>query len=112
VTVVIAVLALATVAQPQPIPATTIIAASVVVADREPYAMYEATDVSTTLARLRGPLLLEIGEMFVVRMRRGEVVVEIGAKVLDVVRGDGHRDSEMVVGFSAGDASKLQPLVD
>ena len=66
---------------PQPI------AAAVVVAGHAPYAMYVAAELSAVSARLRGPLLLEIGESFQVRMTRAEVVVEVATRVVEVVRG-------------------------
>lgn len=86
------------------------ITAAVVVVGREPYAMYQATEVSAVSARLRGPLLLEIGESFTVRMTRAAVTVEVGTRVVEVVRGD-HGESEMLVAFTAADRSKLAPLL-
>lgn len=88
------------------------ITASVVVAGRDPYAMFDAREVTRTSARLRGPLLLEVGEAFTLRMTRGEVAVEVPTKVTQVVRGDGHGEPELVVSFAAGDAGKLAPLVE
>ena len=89
---------------PQPI------AAAVVVAGHAPYAMYVAAELSAVSARLRGPLLLEIGESFQVRMTRAEVVVEVATRVVEVVRG-AHGESEMVIAFAEADRAKLGPLL-
>lgn len=91
---------------------TPAITAAVVVAGRDPYAMFEAREVTRASARLRGPLLLEVGEAFTLRMTRGAVAVEVATKVTQVVRGDGHGEPEIVVAFAAGDAGKLAPLVE
>lgn len=86
------------------------IRAAVVVAGREPYAMYDATAVTATSARLRGPLLLEIGETFTVRMSRAAVAVEVATRVVEVVRG-AHGESELVIAFTDADRGKLAPLL-
>jgi hypothetical protein len=86
------------------------IRAAVVIAGRPPYAMYTATAVSPLSARLRGPLLLEIGEAFTVRMSRASVAVEVLTKVVEVVRND-HGDSEMVIAFTEAERAKLAPLL-
>ncbi len=86
------------------------IRAAVVISGRAPYAMYTATAVSPLSARLRGPLLLEIGEAFTVRMSRAAVAVELATKVVEVVRND-HGDSEMVIAFAEADRPKLAPLL-
>ncbi len=93
------------------VPAEPIITASVVVSGHDPYAMYDARDVTATGARLRGPLLLEVGESFLLRMVRGAVAVDVTTRVTEVVRGDGHAEPEIVVVFAAADAQKLAPLV-
>ena len=61
-------------------------------------------------SRLRGPLLLEIGEAFTVRMSRAAVAVEVPTKVVEVVR-NGHGDSEMLIAFTEADRAKLAPLL-
>jgi len=94
------------VAEPQPK-----IAASVVVSGRDPYAMYDAREVSVSSARLRGPLMLEVGESFTLRMTRGAIAIEVATRVTEVVRGDGHGEPELVVAFAASDADKLSSLV-
>ena len=86
------------------------IRAAVVIAGRALYAMYTATAMSPLSARLRGPLLLEIGETFTVRMSRAAVAVEVPTKVVEVVRND-HGDSEMVIAFTEADRPKLAPLL-
>lgn len=88
------------------------ITASVVVSGHDPYAMYDVREVTAAGARLRGPLLLEVGEAFRLRMSRGAIAVEVAARVTEVIRGDGHAEPELVVGFSASDAKKLEPLVE
>ena len=101
--------------QPEPTPSEGTqrppITASVVVSGHDPYAMYDAREVTTTGARLRGPLLLEIGESFTLRMIRGAIAVDVATRVTEVIRGDGHDEPEIVVAFAAGDAHKLAPLV-
>ena len=97
-------------AKPEP-GAHRAITAAVVVSGREPYTMFDARDVTATSARLRGPLLLEVGEAFTLRMSHGAVAVEVSTRVVEVVRGDGHGEPELVVAFAASDASKLAPLV-
>lgn len=86
------------------------IRAAVVVAGREPYSMFDASAVTATGARLRGPLLLEIGETFTVRMSRAAVAVELPTRVVEVVRGD-HGESELVIAFTEADRAKLAPLL-
>lgn len=87
------------------------ITAAVVVDGRDPYAMYEARQVTAISARLRGPLLLEVGESFTLRMTRGAIAVDVTTRVTEVIRGDGHAEPELIVAFAAGDAAKLGPLV-
>ncbi len=86
------------------------IRAAVVIAGRPPYAMYVATAVSPLSARLCGPLLLEIGEAFTVRMSRAAVAVEVATTVVEVVR-NAHGDSEMVIAFAEADRATLAPLL-
>ncbi|MBK9035589.1 MAG: hypothetical protein IPL61_30750 [Myxococcales bacterium] len=97
-------------AQPQSSPNSQAISAAVVVAGHEPYAMYVATELSAISARLRGPLLLEIGETFTVRMTRAAVVVEVATRVVEVKRA-AHGESEMLIAFTAGEAAALAPLL-
>lgn len=87
------------------------IAAAVLVDGRDPYAMYDVREVTAASARLRGPLLLEIGETFTLRVSRGAVAVDVTSRVTEVVRPPGHGEPELVVAFAAGDADKLKPLL-
>jgi hypothetical protein len=98
------------VAQSEP-DAKVAIAAAVVVDGRDPYAMYDVREVTASSARLRGPLLLEIGETFTLRISRGDVAVDVPTRVTEVVRREGHGEPELVVAFAAGDADKLKPIV-
>lgn len=98
------------VAQPSSSSKDDAIRAAVVIAGRTPYAMYTATAVSPLSARLRGPLLLEIGETFTVRMSRAAIAVEVATKVVEVVRGE-HGESEMLIAFAEADRGKLAPLL-
>jgi hypothetical protein len=84
--------------------------AAVLVDGRDPYAMYTAADLTATGVRLRGPLLLEVGETFQLRLARGAHAADVTTTVVDVVR-SGH-ESEMVVTFAAADAARVKPLVD
>jgi hypothetical protein len=97
------------VAPPQSSPEPSPIRAAVVVTGRPPYAMYVATEITVERGRLRGPLLLEIGETFTVRMTRAAAEVEVRARVVEVVRTN-HGDSAMVVAWSDVDAAKLSPF--
>ena len=54
----------------EPTPAPDVTSVAVLVADRSPYAMFDAIEVTADHARLRGPLLLELGEQVRLRVTR------------------------------------------
>ncbi len=83
------------------------LAAAVLVNGRDPYPMFVADGLTATGARLRGPLLLEVGEIVALRLTRGAHTAEVTSTVVEV-RGS---DAELVVSFAAGDAGKLGPLL-
>ncbi len=98
-------------ARPEPTPATDAVTVAVVVAGRAPYAMFDALEVTATGARLRGPLLLELGERLRLRVARGAQAVELGARVVEVRRGDGPDDPVTDVVFDDGSAAALRPIL-
>jgi len=81
----------------------------VIVAERDPYAMFDAVEVTSTGARLRGPLLLEVGERLTLRVARGEQSVEVAARVTSVERAD-HADPITGVSF-VDPLDRLAPLL-
>lgn len=87
------------------------VAAAVVVNGRDPYTMYDVLAVSATQAHLRGPLLLEIGEAFTLRLSRGGTTIEVPTKVAQVLRHGEHDEPELVVTFSPAYADRLRVLV-
>lgn len=62
---------------------------SVLVDGREPYAMFELLDLTATTARLRGPLMLEVGEHVGLRLKRGERAVDLEGRIASIARDDG-----------------------
>jgi len=62
-----------------------------------PYAMFDVESVDLSGARLKGPLLLEIGEEITLRVARGGDEVEVRACVTSVERGE--RDAVSIVSF-------------
>lgn len=87
------------------------VAAAVVVNGRDPYAMYDVLALTSERARLRGPLLLEVGEAFTLRLSRGATTVEVPTKVAEVVRNGAHAEPELIVTFAPAYAARLAPLV-
>lgn len=74
-----------------------------------PYAMFDVESVDLAGARLKGPLLLEIGEQVTLRVARGEEVVEVRAQVTSVERGE--RDAVSIVAFEASAVERVRPLI-
>jgi hypothetical protein len=77
-----------------------------------PYAMFDVESVDLEGARLKGPLLLEIGEQVTLRLARGGDEVEVLACVTSVERGE--RDAVSVVSFVTdenGTADKVRNLI-
>ncbi|HVK76826.1 MAG TPA: hypothetical protein VM734_26050 [Kofleriaceae bacterium] len=97
--------------RPEPTPAPEAVTVAVIVRDRSPYAMFDAIEVTATTARLRGPLLLELGERLRLRVARGATAVEVGARVTAVQRGDGHADPVTDLRFDDEAAGSLRPIV-
>jgi hypothetical protein len=73
------------------------IAASVLVEGRAPYAMFEVIELTATAARLRGPLMLEVGEHLGLRLKRGDRVADVEGRIASIARDGGHGDPITVV---------------
>ena len=76
-----------------------------------PYAMFDVESVDPEGARLKGPLLLEIGEQVTLQLARGADAVEVKACVTSVERGE--RDAVSIVSFVVenGTADKVRSIV-
>lgn len=76
-----------------------------------PYAMFDVESVDLEGARLKGPLLLEIGEQITLTLARGAEAVEVKACVTSVERGD--RDAVSIVSFEVenGVADRVRAIV-
>lgn len=76
-----------------------------------PYAMFDVESVDLEGARLKGPLLLEIGEQITLTLVRGAEAVEVKACVTSVERGD--RDAVSIVSFEVenGVADRVRAIV-
>ena len=76
-------------AEPVRAEAAAAVTVTVVVDGREPDAMFELVELTATVARLRSPLLLEIGEHVGLRLRRGERTLDVEGRVASIVRDGG-----------------------
>jgi hypothetical protein len=76
-----------------------------------PYAMFDVESVDLEGARLKGPLLLEIGEQVTLTLARGGDAVEVKACVTSVERGD--RDAVSIVSFVVenGTTERVRELI-
>lgn len=93
-----------------PAPSSTV-AVAVRVDGRKPYAMFELVTLTTVEARLRGPLLLELGEQLTLGLSRHGRTVEVEGKITAVTRGDDHADPETTVELAEGAAALITPLL-
>ena len=77
-----------------------------------PYAMFDVESVDPEGARLKGPLLLEVGEQVTLTLARGADAVEVKACVTSVERGD--RDAVSIVSFVVenGTAERVRTLLN
>jgi hypothetical protein len=98
-------------ARPDPTPAADAVTVAVVVPDRSPYGMFDVVELTLTGARLRGPLLLELGERLQLRLARRGQTAELGARVTGVRRGDGHDEPITDVAFDDDSTTILGPIV-
>jgi hypothetical protein len=98
-------------ARPEPTPAADAVTVAVIVPGRDPYAMFDAVEVTPTGGALRGPLLLELGERLRLRVARGERTVDVDARVVAVRRGDGRGEPVTEVAFDDASAATLRPLI-
>ena len=78
---------------------------------RAPYAMFEVVALSTTEAKLRGPLLLELGEQINLRLTRETRSVDVDARITAVVRGDGQAEPITSLEFLDGGGARVAPLL-
>jgi hypothetical protein len=77
-----------------------------------PYAMFDVESVDLEGARLKGPLLLEVGEEITLRLARGADEVEVRACVTSVERGE--RDAVSIVAFDfdeGGASDRVRALI-
>ena len=78
-----------------------------------PYAMFDVESVDLDGARLKGPVLLEIGEQVTLTLARGGDQLEVKACVTSVERGE--RDAVSVVAFETdenGTAERLRAVIN
>jgi hypothetical protein len=94
--------------QPERADTSRTIAVSVCV-DGRPYAMFELVELTATAARLRSPLLLELGEHVGLRLERAGRTVDVDGRIASIARGDGHADPVTTVELA--DATALAPLL-
>lgn len=87
------------------------VAVAVRVDGRAPYAMFELVALTTTDAKLRGPLLLELGEQINLRLTRDAKSVDVEARITGVARGDGQADPVTTVEFLDGAGLLVAPLL-
>jgi len=76
---------------------------------RTPYAMFEVVALTTRDARLRGPLVLELGEKVALRFSRDGRNVDVDGTVASVERADGA--AVTVVDLDAATGAQLAPLL-
>lgn len=78
-----------------------------------PYAMFDVESVDLEGARLKGPVLLEIGEQVMLCLARGADAVEVRAFVTSVERGP--HDAVSIVSFVTdenGTADRVRALIN
>ncbi len=77
---------------------------------RPPYAMFELVEVSAPHLRLRGPLLLELGEQVALRLTRDGRHVDVDGQVSAIDRGPGHADPVTTITLDAAASAAAQAL--
>lgn len=87
------------------------IAVAIRLEGRDPYAMFELVDLTSTGARLRGPLMLELGELINLRLIRDGKIVDVEGRISAVARGDGHADPVTTIELAAGTADAVAPFL-
>jgi len=80
----------------------------VVVGDGATYDMFEVDSVDGAGARVRGPVLLEIGEEIPLRLTRGEATAEVRARVTGHERAGADTITELA--FIAGETEARRLL--
>ena len=86
------------------------VAVSVRVDGRTPYGMFEVVELTASTARLRSPLLLELGEQVALRLTRGERVVDVSGRVAAIDRAVAEGDEPITVDALA-DGAPIAPLL-
>ena len=84
-------------------------AAVVVPGAPTPYEIFDVASVDGPIARLRGPLLLEVGEEVTVRVSRGDRSVELRGRVTSFERA-GHEAVSVVRFSDDGAAQRLAAI--
>ena len=85
------------------------LAVSVRLDGRSPYAMFELVELTAAVARLRGPLMLELGEEVALRFTRAGRTVDTEGRVAAIARDDAHGDPVTTVDLADGAA--LAPIL-
>ena len=96
-------------AQPERSPSAASMTVSVRIEGRPPYAMFEVVELTATTARLRSPLLLELGEHVALRVTRGDRSVDVEGRVVEVEKGEGGEPVSTVELLEGGSA--VAPLL-
>lgn len=87
------------------------IAVAIRLEGRDPYAMFELVELTAASARLRGPLMLELGELINLRLIRDGKIVDVEGRISAVARGDGHGDPVSTVELGEGAADAIAPFL-
>ena len=77
--------------------------------DGRSYGMFELVELTVAKARVRGPLMLELGEQLAMRFTREGKTVEVDGRITEVARGAGHDDPITTVTLADGGA--VAPLL-
>jgi hypothetical protein len=85
------------------------VAVAVRVDGRTPYAMFELVELTATSMKLRGPLMLELGEHLELQLTRAGRTVDVEGRISAVARGDDH--GEPVTTVQLLDAAAVAPLL-
>ncbi len=85
------------------------VAVTVRLEGRSPYAMFELVALTTRDARLRGPLLLELGEKLALRFSRDGRTVDVDGTVATIERDGG--TAVTVVDLDEATGAQLAPLL-
>jgi hypothetical protein len=77
---------------------------------RPPYAMFELVEVSVPHLRLRGPLMLELGEHVALRLTRDGRHLDVDGQVSAIDRGPGHAEPVTTITLDDAAGSAVQSM--